>query len=206
MHRMTSTLMGLGLAISLTTGCEHLSDGTPGSNKGSGTANPGSAATSASPKNFAPLAVPDALKVPAGQVLTIAARGLGVQIYQCQARPADPADFAWILKAPEAQLHYEAGKELGKHYAGPTWEALDGSKVIGEVVAHDDGADITAIPLLLLRAKQTAGSGVFANISSIQRLHTIGGKAPPTGCSQPYAGTEVRVAYSADYYFYSAQP
>jgi hypothetical protein len=205
MHRMTSMLMGLGLAV-LMAGCEHMAPRPPKPDSTAAAANPARASTSASPNTVAPLKVPDTLKVPDGQVLAIAAHGLGVQIYQCQARATAPTDFAWILKAPEAQLHYDAGRELGKHYAGPTWEAFDGSKVVGEVVAHDDGADATAIPLLLLRAKQTAGAGVFANVVSIQRLHTIGGKAPPTGCSQAYAGTEVRVAYSADYYFYSARP
>lgn len=152
------------------------------------------------------LPVPDALKVPDSQVLTVAARGAGYQIYVCQPGKSDAAPFAWILKAPEATLHYQAGKDLGRHYAGPTWEATDGSKVVGEVVAHDDGTDPTAIPWLLLRARQHEGSGIFGNVESIQRLHTAGGKAPTTGCDSAYAGTETRVAYSADYYFYAARP
>jgi hypothetical protein len=207
MHRMTPILIGLGIGSLLTAGCDHLSDRAPEPPRISAPAKPAGAAGAAGTLiGQAPLAVPDALKIPDGQVLTVAAHGLGVQIYQCLSRSTTPTDFAWTLKAPEAQLHYEGGNELGKHYGGPTWEAIDGSKVVGEVVAHDDGADATAIPLLLLRARQTTGSGVFTHVLSIQRLHTIGGKAPPTGCSQTYAGTEVRVAYSADYYFYSARP
>jgi Protein of unknown function (DUF3455) len=205
MYRMAPILMGFGLATVTTTGCDHLPT-APEPPRISEPVNSGPATASANLDALAPSTVPENLKVPDGQVLTVAAHGLGVQIYTCQARPTDAADFAWTLKAPDARLHYEAGKELGKHYAGPTWEALDGSKVVGEVVAHDDGADATAIPLLLLRAKQTSGAGVFTKVLSIQRLHTIGGKAPPTGCSPTYAGTEVRVAYSADYYFYSARP
>jgi hypothetical protein len=204
MRGTTSMLIGFGLVAFLTTGCNHLPDKADGPPDGAKSAKPVVAKVGSNA--FAPLTVPESLKVPDGQVLTVAAHGLGVQIYLCQARATASTEFAWVLKAPEAQLHYEAGKELGKHYAGPTWEALDGSKVVGEVVAHDDGADATAIPLLLLRAKQTTGTGVFTNVLSIQRLHTIGGKSPPTGCSQTYAGTEVRVAYSADYYFYSARP
>jgi hypothetical protein len=149
---------------------------------------------------------PDALKAPDDQVLTVTARGIGVQIYQCQASPTNAAAFVWTLKGPEAQLRYDGGKELGRHYAGPTWEANDGSKVVGEVVAHDDGLDATAIPLLLLRAKQASGDGVFGKVESIQRLHTVGGRAPTTGCDASYGGTEARVAYTADYYFYSARP
>jgi hypothetical protein len=149
--------------------------------------------------------VPPALKTPDGEVLSIAAHAAGVQIYECLATTGATA-FAWTLKGPEAQLRYEAGRELGKHYAGPTWEANDGSKVVGDVVAHEAGPDPTAIPWLLLRAKTTSGTGVFTAVRSIQRLHTSGGKAPTTGCEKQYAGTEVRVAYSADYYFYTAKP
>jgi hypothetical protein len=84
--------------------------------------------------------------------------------------------------------------------------ANDGSTVIGEVVAHEDSPDADAIPWLLLRAKSTVGSGVFSGVAFIQRLRTSGGKAPLTGCDAGYAGTEVRVAYSADYYFSSTHP
>jgi hypothetical protein len=148
--------------------------------------------------------VPDALKVPAGQVLAIASRGIGVQIYECAPAKDDPAHYTWILKAPEAELRYESGKPLGKHYGGPTWEAADGSKVLGELLAKADASDATAIPWLLLRAKSTSGSGVFSGIASIQRLRTVGGKAPATGCDAEHSGRETRVPYSADYLFYKA--
>ena len=147
---------------------------------------------------------PDSLRVPVGEVLALSARGIGAQVYECRSSATQPGGFEWQLQGPEAELRYEAGKPLGRHYAGPTWEANDGSKVVGEVLAHADGADPAAIPLLLLRAKQTSGTGVFSNIEFIQRLHTVGGTAPPTGCDRTYAGTQSRVAYSADYYFYSA--
>ncbi|MEA3151097.1 MAG: hypothetical protein QOD56_2036 [Gammaproteobacteria bacterium] len=180
-QKRLNSMLGLGALLGMTAGCM-------------------------APRTAVVTAAPESLKTPESQVLAIAAHAIGVQIYECQAGGADPTAFAWTLKAPEAQLHYEAGKELGKHYAGPTWEANDGSKVVGEVVAHDAGPDAAAIPWLLLRAKQTSGTGVFSAVESIQRLHTAGGKAPATGCSQTYAGTEVRVAYSADYYFYKAKP
>ena len=149
--------------------------------------------------------VPPGLKTPDSQVLSIAARGAGVQIYICQTGKSETA-FTWNLRGPEAQLRYEVGKELGRHYAGPTWEANDGSKVVGEVVAHEAGPDAGAVPWLLLRATSTSGNGIFSAVKSIQRLHTAGGKAPTTGCDKTYEGTEVRVAYSADYYFYTDKP
>ena len=149
--------------------------------------------------------VPDALKAPAGQVLAIAARGVGVQIYACTPAKDDPIHYAWTLKAPEAELRDESGKPLGKHYGGPTWQAVDGSKVVGELVAKTEGSDATAIPWLLLRAKSTSGPGVFSGITSIQRLRTVGGKAPTTGCDAEHSGTETRIPYSADYHFYKAR-
>jgi hypothetical protein len=149
-------------------------------------------------------AVPDSLRFPDGQVLVVSARGTGVQIYECIASQDDPSHFSWSLKAPEANLRYRSGKPLGKHYAGPTWEAKDGSKVVGEVVAKADAPDGTAIPWLLLRAKSTSGTGIFGAVLSIQRLRTVGGKAPASGCGRLQSGKETRVSYSADYRFYAA--
>jgi hypothetical protein len=149
---------------------------------------------------------PEALKAPAGQVLALSARAAGVQIYACTADKDDPTRFSWTLKAPEAALRDKSGQPLGKHYAGPTWEATDGSKVIGDVVAKDAGPDPAAIPWLLLRAKSTSGTGVFSAVASIQRLRTVGGKAPANGCDQAQSGKETRVPYSAEYLFYTAQP
>ncbi len=166
----------------------------------------GSALCCMSPREAAAKDTPESLEPPANQALLLAAHGAGVQIYECVASKADAAQFAWSLRGPEAQLHDDSGKTVGKHYAGPTWEANDGSTVVGEVVAHDESADAAAIPWLLLRAKSTSGHGLFGAVQSIQRLHTSGGKAPSSGCDQSHAGTESRVAYSADYVFYTAKP
>jgi hypothetical protein len=151
-------------------------------------------------------AVPEALKVPPGQVLAISARGAGAQIYACTADKDDPTRYSWTLKEPEATLRDKSGKPLGKHYAGPTWEAADGSKVIGEVVAKADAPDAAAIPWLLLRAKSTSGTGIFSAIASIQRLRTVGGKPPANGCDKDRSGKEARVSYAAQYLFYAARP
>ena len=148
--------------------------------------------------------IPDSLRPPVGQVLALAVRGTGVQIYECKAAKENPSQFSWTLKAPEADLKDLSGKPVGKHYAGPTWEASDGSKVVGELVAKRDAPDSAAIPWLLLRAKSTSGSGVFSAIASIQRLQTSGGTAPAGGCDSSQTGKESRVPYSAVYRFYKA--
>jgi hypothetical protein len=146
--------------------------------------------------------VPEALAVPPGQVLSVEARATGVQIYQCDVNKDDPARVEWVFKAPSADLFDTAGKPIGKHYGGPTWEAADGSKVVGEVQARNDGPDPQAIPWLLLRAKPSAGDGIFARTQSIQRVQTSGGRAPAQGCTDAVVGTQVRVPYTATYYFY----
>ena len=151
-------------------------------------------------------AVPIGLKAPDSQVLAISAHATGAQIYTCTPDKDQPTRFAWILKAPEAVLSDHSGRTLGKHYGGPTWEATDGSKVVGEVIATIDAPGGTSIPWLLLRARSTSKTGVFSAIASIQRVRTHGGTAPATGCDKDTAGHEARVPYSAEYLFYAARP
>jgi hypothetical protein len=163
-------------------------------------------AACATEKNSAapPAAVPDSLRVAANQTLTLALHGAGVQIYECRAGKDASSGFAWVLKTPDADLTDHKGKTVARHYAGPTWEASDGSsKVTGELVAQDNGPDPAAIPWLLLRAASNTAKGLFAKTAFIQRLHTVGGKAPPAVCDAAQAGKRVRVPYSADYYFYA---
>ena len=88
--------------------------------------------------------------------------GRGVQIYACT---APPEGFAWRLKAPEATLTDQRGRVFGRHFAGPSWQASDGSIVVGEAVASAGGA-ARAVPWLLLRAKSHAGQGIFASCRS----------------------------------------
>jgi hypothetical protein len=146
--------------------------------------------------------IPDALRAPANQVRSLEARARGVQVYECKPGKSDPARFEWTLRGPEAELFDENGARIGKHYLGPTWELTDGSKVVGEITAKDPGPDPSAVPWLLLTAKATEGAGALSRTASIQRLETVGGKAPPDGCSPDRAGAIVRVDYRATYRFY----
>ncbi|MBV8063231.1 MAG: DUF3455 domain-containing protein [Nevskia sp.] len=151
----------------------------------------------------APRDAPAALQVPAGQMLSLKALGDGVQIYACRAAANDASHFSWALMAPMAKLYSVHGVEIGKHFAGPTWQADDDSRVVAEVKAKVDSPD-GSIPWLLLAAKSNAGDGLFGKVASVQRLHTVGGVAPAEGCDSTHAGAEVRVPYKADYYFYTA--
>jgi hypothetical protein len=143
--------------------------------------------------------VPDKLRVPDTQKLILHAHGVGDQIYTC--KMADAA-YAWTLKGPEAQLLDPAGQVLGRHFAGPTWEAKDGSRVLGKAAASVPSHDAASIPWLLVNAVGHEGSGLMTAVVTIQRLETKGGKAPAGGCDADGAGGEVRVPYQAEYYFY----
>lgn len=125
----------------------------------------------------------------------------GVQIYACKAKAESASTFEWSLKAPDAELTDDAGQKVGKHYGGPTWEASDGSKVVGQKKAQVDATEAGAIPWLLVDAKSNEGQGRMSGVQSIQRVATSGGKAPADGCDAAHAGAEVKVPYTAVYYF-----
>jgi hypothetical protein len=70
------------------------------------------------------------------------------------------------------------------------------------VLERADAPEPGAIPWLLLAAAEHTGSGVFATVTHIQRLDTVGGAAPSEGCDEAHAGAEVREPYTATYAFY----
>jgi len=146
--------------------------------------------------------VPAAIAVPEGNRLAFWLDAEGQQVYGCQ---ATATGYGWVLIAPDADLFKPNGRLAGSHYAGPTWEALDGSTVVGaRVASYVD--DPTAIPWLLLSAASHAGKGKMAKVSYIQRLYTSAGLAPTTGCDADHVGAQSPIDYSATYYFYEPKP
>lgn len=143
---------------------------------------------------------PPELQPPANEHLLLQVHAKSDQIYTCK---GDAAQFAWTLKAPNAQLFDKDGKLFGKHFAGPSWEATDGSRVTGKAVANVPSPDTDSIPWLLVNAISHVGSGVLSRATSIQRINTKGGKAPASGCDAWHVNQELRVPYSADYLFYA---
>jgi Protein of unknown function (DUF3455) len=150
---------------------------------------------------------PPELQVPPNSSLVLKARGKGLQIYECAAKPDDAKAFAWKLKAPEADLFDDQGAKVAHHFAGPTWQAADGSTALGSVMAKADAPDPDAIPWLLLTTVGK-GPGLLAPVMHVQRLDTSGGKAPAVGCDAKHVKppSEARVPYEATYYFYSLTP
>lgn len=146
--------------------------------------------------------IPAEIAAPANQRLALVAVANGVQAYRCDPRPDAPGRFEWAYQAPEAWLRDVAGKSLGRHYAGPTWELTDGSKVVGTEQARVAAAGKSDIPWLRLAARSTGGAGLLANVTGIQQVNTSGGRAPAAGCTQPDQGRILRVEFTADYNFY----
>ncbi len=145
--------------------------------------------------------IPAEIKAPAGQKLVLKAHATGFQIYTCKAHADGPSQ--WDLKGPDAELHNAKGAVIGHHSLGPTWKYKDGSEVTGKASAHVDSPDANSVAWLLLAATGHNGSGLFANVTNIQRINTQGGKAPAASeCTAAKDGTESKIAYSADYYFY----
>ena len=145
--------------------------------------------------------VPDKLKPRPNESLTIVVPAKGVQIYECRAKKDQAGAYEWAFVAPEADLFDTSGKKIGRHYEGPHWEAADGSKIVGTVKERADAPQADAIPWLLLATKSVGPQGSFSKVTSVQRVNTVGGVAPKTGCSQSAVGTTARIPYTADYYF-----
>lgn len=138
--------------------------------------------------------IPESLKPPANESLKRVFNARGVQIYECR-------DDNWVFVAPEADLYDLHGNLIGKHYAGPHWEASgDGSKIVGAVKARADAPASGAIPWLLLTTKSVGGRGYFSDVTSVQRVWTSGGVAPAGSCAG--SGAQARVPYTAAYYFF----
>jgi hypothetical protein len=119
---------------------------------------------------------------------------------------------AWAFTGPDAML-FDADENLvGIHYrysfnaAGapiPAWESQSGSLVVGAAVTNAPSPNANSIPLLLLRVVSTEGPGIFEPTTYIQRVNTVGGRAPGTPGST--TGEEAHVLYTAEYYFYREQ-
>jgi hypothetical protein len=145
---------------------------------------------------------PQQLQPPAPQRLLLQVSAKGDQVYTCK---NDAGTFAWALKAPDAQLFDKDGKSFGKHFAGPSWEASDGSRITGKAVANAPSPDAESIPWLLITVVGHEGGGVLSQVTSVQRLNTKGGKAQAAGCDAAHAAQEARVPYTANYLFFVAK-
>jgi hypothetical protein len=146
-----------------------------------------------------PTGVPGQIQDPigVGNKVFLVGHGVGVQIYTCDGS-------VWSSAVPRANLYDDNGKLIISHFAGPSWQAKDGSKAVGTVVDKVI-VDRTAIPWVLLSAKTTPGpdGDRLVDTTFIQRLDTTGGLTPPAAdCNAATAGTVVEVPYTAEYVFW----
>jgi len=161
--------------------------------------------------------VPDAIRVPAGYKPFLAGHAVGSQGYVCV---ATGSAYQWSPFGPQATLFDAEGQQLMTHFLSampyglqpaPTWQhSRDSSLVWGQVlVSSADPAYVApgAIPWLLLEAA-VVGSGPTGGdrlqaARFIQRVNTVGGKAPTTGCASTQdIAKRALVPYEADYFFF----
>lgn len=148
--------------------------------------------------------VPSDIVVPDGNKLFLVGHATGVQIYSCN---FTGGAYGWTLVGPRANLVNDDGKLFATHFAGPTWQARDGSYVVAQLDKKVT-VDSMAIPWLRLKATQKVagldGDRLTAT-TFIQRVNTTGGLAPAAAdCNAATVGTTREIEYTADYYFWKA--
>lgn len=175
----------------------------------------------APPATVVPPPVPANLEVPAPNESFLLGRGIGTQNYVCQPGRS-LGQVEWSLFTPQATLFSSEGTQLTTHFFGPNpienslvvraaWQdSVDTSTVWGQVTASSADPNFVApgaIPWLLVQvvgaqAGPTGGTTLLST-TFIQRLNTVGGVAPSTGCDRPKdIGRRAFVPYEADYFFF----
>src|SRR6476661_4999526 len=138
--------------------------------------------------------VPAAIAAP-GETAVVTLHAEGAQVYECKA--GSDGKLAWAFREPIATLLLD-GKTVGRHYAGPNWEHIDSSAVVGKAVGNAPGATPNDIPWLKLTVTSGRGTGILSGVTTVQRINTAGGKLEGE-CDKP--GSYRNAPYSADYVF-----
>src|SRR5437660_11820207 len=138
--------------------------------------------------------VPAAIAAP-GDTAVATWHAEGAQVYECKA--GSDGKLAWAFREPIASLVLD-GKTIGRHYAGPNWEHMDGSAVVGKAAGNAPGATPKDIPLLKLEVVSSRGSGALSGVTTVQRINTVGGRHDGA-CDK--AGAFYSAPYAADYVF-----
>jgi hypothetical protein len=139
-------------------------------------------------------ALPAAIAAP-GETVVLTVNAVGLQLYEC--RPGPDGRLAWTFTAPQATLTVD-GKVIGKHGAGPSWKLTDGSGITAKAVASAPGATENDVPWLKLEVTSHEGAGQLDDVTTVQRINTVGGVLKGT-CDREKAGEGM--PYSADYVF-----
>jgi hypothetical protein len=138
--------------------------------------------------------LPAAIAV-SGETAVLTVHAVGMQLYEC--KPGADGKLTWTFTAPQATLTVD-GKVVGHHGAGPSWELDDGSAITGKAVGNAPGASANDIPWLKLEVATHTGSGKLSDVTSVQRINTVGGVLKDS-CDRQGAGRGM--PYAADYVF-----
>jgi Protein of unknown function (DUF3455) len=169
-----------------------------------------------------PPPVPENIQVEAGHKAYFVGHAFGTQNYICLPSSNSPTGFAWTLFGPQANLFNDAGRQVMTHFSSanaeevdnpvrPVWQhSKDTSAVWGRMVPNGSVAVPGAIPWLLIEVVRDeegpSGGSKMTVTTFIQRLNTVGGTAPATGCAgYGDIGQRKYVPYEADYFFYKAE-
>jgi hypothetical protein len=154
---------------------------------------------------MAQTALPDTIKVPAGNKMVLETVGVGLITYECKDKKDAAGQYEWVFVGPDATLSDRKGKAVGKYYGPPaTWESKDGSKITATQLAVSPNGSGN-IPLQLVKANPASGDGAMQSVTYIQRLATKGGTAPGSTCDEAGKGKKEIVGYQADYLFWKAE-
>jgi hypothetical protein len=163
-----------------------------------------------------PPAVPGNIAVDADFKAFLVGHAVGTQNYIC-------LPTGWVQFSPEATLFTEDGRQIMTHFLSPnpdengvaraTWQSSRDTSAVwakttpAETSSHPNFVAPGAIPWLRLQVVgedegPTGGEKLIPSVY-IQRVNTVGGIAPSTGCSLPSeVGNKMLVPYTADYFFY----
>ncbi|WP_321938690.1 MULTISPECIES: DUF3455 domain-containing protein [unclassified Paraburkholderia] len=145
----------------------------------------------------AALAQAQSFDIPGAQPF-LTANAAGVQIYTCE-YGADHT-LGWVFQQPRATLYDAHGAAVIEHSAGPAWQARDGSRVEGKLVAQKPSDTPDSVPQLLLATHSTGTQGLLESVRYVQRVRTVGGVKPAAPCTAEHESGSS--PYLATYLFY----
>lgn len=166
-----------------------------------------------------PPPVPADIEVLAPNEAFLLGHAVGTQNYVCQPS-GSVGRVSWTLFTPEATLFSDQREQLITHFFSPnpdegsivvraTWQdSRDTSTVWARGTGSvPDPTGSGAIAWVRLQAAGTAegptGGDTLSRTTFVQRVNTVGGSAPATGCEIPTdVGRKAFVPYTADYIFY----
>jgi hypothetical protein len=141
------------------------------------------------------------LRAPANEEPAFMLSGNGAYVYECRQSVLDPNVYEWSFVVPDATL-YDGSRTVARHATPGMFEATSDRSTISGIVRASQAAGVANLPWVSMQTQPMSPEGLFAGVTSIQRVNTSGGAAPTTGCGPTSLGSETRVAYQADYYFY----